>query len=249
MTTSRRTHLQMGFGFPESPSFISDKPDEDSDNGGKTEILSLSWSQNNECFTAGTSRGFQVYNCDPFKVNFARYLKRGGFGLVEMLFHSNIVALVGGGENSIYPSNKVLLWDNSQGKCIGELTCKTQVRAVRLRGDCVVVVLERRVYVYDWTTQKFTHQIDTLTNSRGLCCLSQQPSAFVLACPGQHQGQVRVEHFDLKVTKLIHAHDSNVSCFAMTLDGLLLATASVKGTLIRIFNTVDGAQLQEVKKN
>lgn len=238
----------MGLSLPEPASVVSDKPDKDSDVGGETEMLSVSWNQNSECFSVGTSHGFRVYDCDPFKVNFIRYLRSGGFGIVEMFFRSNLMALVGGGENPIYPSNKVLVWDDSQGKCTGELTFKTEIRAVRLREDCIVVVLEHRIYVYDLITQKHIHQIETLTNERGLCCLSQQPSAFVLACPGHYQGQVRVEHFGLKVTKIICAHDSNVAFFAMTLDGLLLATASVKGTLIRIFSTMDGTQLQEVRR-
>nr|CAD1841833.1 unnamed protein product [Ananas comosus var. bracteatus] len=32
------------------------------------------------------------------------------------------------------------------------------------------------------------------------------------------------------------------------MDGLLLATASTKGTLIRIFNAMDGTRLQEVRR-
>ncbi|XP_052732816.1 autophagy-related protein 18c isoform X3 [Vigna angularis] len=63
-----------------------------------------------------------------------------------------------------------------------------------------------------------------------------------------NKGQVRVEHFGLNVTKLISAHDSQIACFTLTLDGLLLATASITGTLIRIFNTMDGTQLQEVRR-
>jgi WD repeat-containing protein 45 len=48
------------------------------------------------------------------------------------------------------------------------------------------------------------------------------------------------------MAKTISAHDSHISCMSLTMDGLLLATASTKGTLIRIFNTMDGTRLQEV---
>ena len=45
------------------------------------------------------------------------------------------------------------------------------------------------------------------------------------------------------------AHDSRIACFALTQDGRLLATSSSKGTLVRIFNTLDGTLLQEVNAN
>lgn len=93
---------------------------------------------------------------------------------------------------------------------------------------------------------KLLHQIETLPNPRGLCCLSHHANTSVLACPGLRRGQVRVEHFGLHMTKFINAHDNTISCFTLTMDGLLLATASTKGTLIRIFNTLDGTHVQEV---
>ena len=85
-----------------------------------------------------------------------------------------------------------------------------------------------------------------MANPRGLCCLTHHSNTFVLACPGLQRGQIRIEHFGLNMTKLIQAHDNHIACLTLTLDGLLLATASTKGTLIRIFNTMDGTHLQEV---
>ncbi|XP_027775212.1 autophagy-related protein 18a-like [Solanum pennellii] len=48
--------------------------------------------------------------------------------------------------------------------------------------------------------------------------------------------------------KSIVAHDSVLACFALTREGNLLATASTEGTLIRIFNTLEGILLQEVRR-
>ncbi|GBG67105.1 hypothetical protein CBR_g78886 [Chara braunii] len=210
--------------------------------GDNDDLLSVSFNQDYGCFACGTNNGFRIYNCEPFKETFRREFADGGIGMVEMLFRSNIMAVVGGGKTPRYPPNKAMIWDDHESRCLGELSFRSEVRAVRLRRDRIVVVLEHKIYVYNFEDLKLLHQIDTITNQKGLCCLSPSSTSIVLACPGLHKGQVRVELYDTKRTRFIAAHDSALACFALTLDGTRLATASVKGTLIRIFNTADGSK-------
>ncbi|CAI0447635.1 unnamed protein product [Linum tenue] len=229
---------------------ISSPPESSSSPPPSVALLHLSFNQDSGCFAAGTDHGFRIYNCDPFREIFRRDFDRrgGGIGAVEMLFRCNILALVGGGADPQYPPNKVMIWDDHQSRCIGELSFRSEVRAVKLRRDRIVVVLEQKIFVYNFSDLKLLHQIETIANPKGLCEVSHGAGSLVLVCPGLQKGQVRVEHYASKRTKFVMAHDSRIACFALTQDGQLLATCSSKGTLVRIFNTADGSLLQEVRR-
>jgi len=213
------------------------------------------------CFAVGTDRGFRIYNCEPFKETFRRDFAGGGIGIVEMLFRCNILALVGGGASPKFPPNKVMIWDDHQNRCIGEVAFRSDVRSVRLRRDRVVVALSNKVYVYNFADLSLLDHIETVDNPRGvapaggngrlrrsnashrptsvprssagLCALCPHPSNMVLACPGASKGHVRVELYDAHKTTLIAAHEAALACIALNATGTRLATASDKGTLVR----------------
>lgn len=122
------------------------------------------------------------------------------------------------------------------------------MRAVRLRRDRVVVALDRRVYTYNFADLTLVDHVETTENPRGLCALCALPSSNVLAVPGAVPGRVRVELYDLKKTTLIAAHETALACIALNPNGSRLATASEKGTLIRVYDTSSGELLQELRR-
>lgn len=212
-----------------------------------TALHHVSFNQDHTCFTVGTTQGFRVYDCDPVKEMFRRDIDDtpGGIGFVEMLFRSQILAIVSRGSHA--PPTKVLMWDDHSSRCYGELSFRSDVKSVRLRQDRIVVVLAHKVFVYDYVSFKLLHQIETAPNPSGLCEVSQGVGPnMVLVCPGLQTGQVRVDHYVSKRTRFIHAHDSKLACLGLTQDGRFLATASSRGTLVRVFNAFDGSLIQEV---
>lgn len=60
--------------------------------------------------------------------------------------------------------------------------------------------------------------------------------------------QVRVELCDRRQTRFISAHQNTLSCIALSLNGTRIATASDRGTLIRVFDTWTCEKLQEVRR-
>eukprot|EP00002_Diphylleia_rotans_P005515 TRINITY_DN1466_c0_g1_i4.p1 TRINITY_DN1466_c0_g1~~TRINITY_DN1466_c0_g1_i4.p1 ORF type:complete len:363 (-),score=77.44 TRINITY_DN1466_c0_g1_i4:567-1655(-) len=214
----------------------------------ENELLYVGFNQDFGCFACGTESGFRIFNCDPLKERFKRDFGSGGIGRVEMLFRCNILALVGGGRNPRYPPNKVMIWDDYQNKCVVELEFRNEVKAVRLRRDRIVVVLETKVYVYNFSDLKPLQQVDTYSNPLGLCALCPSTTNSVIAFPALQKGFVHVELYDQKKTTIIPAHDNVLSCLSLNVDGTRLATSSEKGTLIRVFDTVSGQLLHEFRR-
>jgi len=218
------------------------------DETGDGELLHVSFNQDQTCFACGTIDGFAVFNVDPFREIFRRVFTNGGIAIVEMLFRCNLLAIVGGGRNPRYPPNKVMIWDDHENKCIGELMFKSQVHAVRMRRDRVVVVLNTKVFVYRFKDLKLIHEIKTVVNPRGLISQSVESNSNVLAMLGPTRGMVRVELFDFEKATMIKAHDAELAHFALNFDGTRLATASDKGTLIRVWDAHTGEPLRELRR-
>jgi hypothetical protein len=223
----------------------------------KNEILFCGFNQDQSCFVCGTESGFRVYNSDPFTLTFRRDFD-AGLGPVAMLFRCNILALVGGGSKPRFQLHKVMIWDDKQPRCIAELSFRSQVRAVRLRRDLVVIAIDTKIYMYRFADLSLVEHVETINNPKGLVALSSSPDQIVFACPGMQKGRVLVVFYNTDPsdeaapqrsrTTIIAAHETSLAVIAVNFDGTRLATASEKGTLVRVYDTATAAQLQELRR-
>lgn len=224
------------------------------------ELLFVSFNQDYTCFACGTEAGFRVYSTDPFRLTWSRdFSPNGGLGVVAMLFRTNILAFAGGGKSPKYESNKVVLWDDRQARTIAELSFRSTVRAVRLRRDLVVVVVDKKVYVYGFRSLSLLDSIETIENKKGLCCLSVGSERTVLICPGMQLGRALVIFYprafgelqapaERERTTIVAAHESSIAAMGIDYNGTLLATASDKGTIVRVYDTSSGSRRQELRR-
>mmetsp|Transcript_81905 Transcript_81905/g.244211 ORF Transcript_81905/g.244211 Transcript_81905/m.244211 type:complete len:422 (-) Transcript_81905:129-1394(-) len=224
------------------------------------EILYISFNQDFTCFVCGTENGFRVYRTDPFRLTHRRDFENGsGLGVIAMLFRTNILAFAGGGKSPRFPPHKIVLWDDRKVRVIGELAFRSAVKSVRLRRDLVVAVLNNKVYVYGFRSLSLFDSIETTDNPKGLCCLSAEGEKVVLVCPGMQQGRALVIFYprflgDMDVpvarerTNIVAAHQSAIAAMSMDCTSTLLATASGKGTILRVYDTAGGVKLQELRR-
>jgi hypothetical protein len=162
-----------------------------------------------------------------------------------MLFQTNIFALV-----LAQDPRKVVLWDDYQKKNIQTLRSFDDVKNVALRRDVSDEVSEYRVYLYLTQTLKVIRQLETTSNPRGLCGLVPRSDRWILCCPGQAAGAVRVQFDgdDSADAVVFAAHQSPLAAIATDEMGTLVATASEHGTVVKVFRTQDGSLLQDFRR-
>ncbi len=172
----------------------------------------------------------------------------GGIGKIEMFKKTNILGLVGGGKTPCFPTNKLIIWDDHQGKIVSELRFNENILNVRLRSDKIISVLPKKIYIFNFNTLEILQSLETKNNTKGIISISLNENN-IIAYPGKEIGSVQIKDLDNKqYDRIIKAHKGPINFLQLNKDGTILATASDKGTLVRLFDTSTGNTLQELRR-
>ncbi|KAL3274281.1 hypothetical protein HHI36_015686 [Cryptolaemus montrouzieri] len=166
--------------------------------------------------------------------------------IIERLFSSSLVAIV-----SQSAPRKLKVCHFKKGSEICNYSYSNTILSVKLNRNRLVVVLEESLYIHNIRDMKVLHTIrDTPPNPHGLCALSPSGEPCFLAYPGSSSvGEVQIfDASNLYAKNMIHAHDSPLAAIAFSPNGLRIATASEKGTVIRVCSVADGRKLFEFRR-
>ncbi|ODM91388.1 WD repeat domain phosphoinositide-interacting protein 2, partial [Orchesella cincta] len=212
------------------------------------ELLYVQFNQDFTSLGVGTNNGWALVSVST-PDNLERIHEQAatdGVQIVERLFSSSLVAIV-----SLQSPRKLRVCHFKKNNEICNYSYANTILAVRLNRARLVVCLEEMLYIHNIRDMKILHTIrDTPQNPKGLLALSVNADNSYLAYPGSAStGQVQVfDAFNLQAKIVIHAHASPLAALAFNMSGSLLATASQKGTVIRVFNTNSGNRLYEFRR-
>lgn len=147
---------------------------------------------------------------------------------------------------------------------------------VKLNRKRLIVLLEEQIYIYDISNMQLLHTIETSSNPGAICALSPSSENCYLAYPSpapqstspfafpshvpsatatnnstspNRTGDVVVfDTLSLLPVNVIEAHKSPLSAVSFNADGTLLATASDKGTIVRVFSIPSATKINQFRR-
>ncbi|KIJ51864.1 hypothetical protein M422DRAFT_58787 [Sphaerobolus stellatus SS14] len=232
-------------------------------------MLFANFNQDFTCISVGTRKGYSITNCDPFGRVFTS--NDGARGIVEMLFCTSLIALVGAADQPQSSPRKLQIVNTKRQSMICELLFPSSILAVKLNRKRLVIVLEVEIYIYDISNMKLLHVIETTPNPEAICALSPSSENSYLAYPSpvpspssvspnpsapspssstqtQSGDVILFSTQTLAVANVIRAHKSPISFLAVNSTGTLLATASDKGTVIRVWSVPGAEKLYQFRR-
>lgn len=222
-------------------------------------ILSIFFNQDKSRIAVGTKTGTKTYSTE----NLSLIHEQVGddASIVAMHYNTDLVAHVGAGEG-VNSSQRCLRMINMRRH--KEITSKNfgkTILDVKLNRERLVVVLETTIHIYDLKSMEHLHTIEEIPqNEQGICALpslegvtvgnTDSPYFNYLAYPNNTtRGFVHVyDVINLRAGPVIDAHNSRVSCISFNDTGTMLATASSKGTVFRVFSMPDGEKIHEFRR-
>lgn len=233
-------------------------------------MLFANFNQDFSCVSVGTRKGYSITNCDPFGRVYT--MNDGARGIVEMLFCTSLIALVGAADQPQSSPRKLQIVNTKRQSMICELLFPSSILAVKLNRKTLVIVLETEIYIYDISNMRLQHVIETSANPEAICALSPSADSSYLAYPSpvpSHNSQLAGQSTStgsasatqqqtgdvllfstrsLSTLNVIQAHKTPISFLSINSTGTLLATASEKGTVIRVWSVPGVEKLYQFRR-
>lgn len=146
-----------------------------------------------------------------------------------------------------------MLWDQKTQQPLLTQGYSTPILRLRINRDHFLVTLRNGVLLYANpgradTPPKCLATYKTISNPYGLCCLGKHYMVFL----GHSAGQVWVVELPRNGRKgdvgIIPAHEGAIRQLCLSRDEQVIATASEKGTIIRVFSTLTNAKVAEFRR-
>ena len=177
----------------------------------------------------------------------------GPISIIEMLYKTNIVLLVGLTEFDEFSPKKVTIWTTSKNLVLcSSFPFTSKITVAKINKVRMIIGERNFLHIYSTGDMKVLHTFEISDISLGKLVLSGNSDKNVWLCfsTSKDEGVVKVYDtlYPTSVKSQIKAHKSPILKMCLNFEGDRLATCSCKGTIIRIFSLPKGDKLCTFKR-
>lgn len=211
----------------------------------------ISFNQDYSLISIGTNCGYKIIQISPLQIHQKNLL--GSISHCELSYRSNLLALIGGGKIPKFNPKKVVIYNDLEDCVENEFKFSIPVLNVKFKKNYIFIVCEKKIYVFDITTSQNIDSFDTISNKKGIIAVNGCEEQTLMAHPIEfedepNKGYVGIKNYKTKKYYTLLVHEEPISFMEMDYNGLLLATANVKGSIIRLHNLLDKTLVYECKR-
>ena len=145
-----------------------------------------------------------------------------------------------------FNSNTVYIYDDHDDAVIGSLVFPRAVISASIQYEFLIVVLENETCVYHLKDLTLFRRIATYRNEKGIASIQLKNGMPIVCVLGESRGCIRL--IDERRDYSIRAHESAISALCLSYNGEFAASASVRGSIIRVFDTTTGKCLSVIRR-
>ena len=209
-------------------------------------IRSISLNYLKDSLICSTNYGLIVYNLAPFKTitnrNFA-----GGLRMASTYKDTKLFFINGTGLNDEYPINRICIWNEHKQKKIAEISLNSRVVALHVSDSPnFIVSSSRKTYLCEIDTLSILSVFDICSFTLETKVLRDDFILCYISVTSDNGGNIMIRRKNRFFN--ISAHQANISKIAISNDGNYITTASTNGTIIKIFNLLNGELITEFRR-
>jgi len=141
---------------------------------------------------------------------------------------------------------RVVFWSLRLNQLTKEICLDREPMGIKIHKQFVAIVLLEKIFIVN-QKGKLVRILKTFKNPLGICAISTQKEP-AIAFPDIERGSVQIFRLNLLKSITIRAHDNEITAIALTPKADYVATASSKGTLIRVFDSSLGNTIKEFRR-
>ena len=233
---------------------------------GKSDVINyIGFNYDSSYFCIGTDTGFKVYQTNPLNLIISKILN-GGIGIVKILDKSNLFCLVGGGKHPCFSPNVLIIWNDLKDEITNEYRCESFILNCYVKQKCIFIICSDNIIIINTKTMELIEKINTINNPKGIFSVCKDPKKYILAFP-ESKGNILIKFVEdlnkvnkdkeksdeknkeKKASKIIkNAHKGNIKILSINYLGNKIASASNRGTVVRLFNIENGTTIAELRR-